>query len=300
MKILGAGLSGLIAGVLNQNAFILEPFSDRKSHQALLRFRTPDIGIAVGIPFKEVVVYKGIWDLGPVPLSPKYITQYARKVSDKITARSIQHLTPETRWIAPVDFQEQLKEICTGRIEYDCDIESAPIFPDPIISTLPMNVVAKWLNIPDPLKRDFYAPVIKPIYVSRYNIENCDIYMTTYHPTFTSSMYRSSISGETLIIESTEKITNLEVEVALSSLGLNGSIISNEVENFEQPNGKMTAIDEDVRKAFILKLTLEQGIYSLGRFAIWKNIVLDDVYKDILRIKAFMNKTKYDYYREHK
>ena len=62
MSILGAGLSGLIAAAVNPQAKVFEASSrDKQSHRAVLRFRTPAVGDAVGIPFRKIRVYKNIW-----------------------------------------------------------------------------------------------------------------------------------------------------------------------------------------------------------------------------------------------
>ena len=61
------------------------------------------------------------------------------------------------------------------------------------------------------------------------------------------------------------------------------------VMNEEQNNGKIVKMNDSIRKNFILQATLRYNIYSLGRLAIWKNIVLDDMYKDMLKIKKLMN-----------
>lgn len=44
--------------------------------------------------------------------------------------------------------------------------------------------------------------------------------------------------------------------------------------------GKIAPIKDDVRKDFIYTMTREYGIYSLGRFACWKQTLLDDVVDD--------------------
>ena len=297
MYILGGGLAGLIAGVLNQDARILEPFANRTSHQALLRFRSPDIGDAVGIPFKKVTVYKGIWDEGHTALTPQYIAQYSRKVSSAITYRSIQHQETETRWIAPPDFQEQLKHMLAYRIEYDKQIESYHAYQS--ISTLPMNVLADIMGIDCPLDPVADQQVVKPIYVNRYRIPNCDVYMTVYFPSFKTSVYRASISGDVLIVESTREATEKEISEATEALGIHSLSLDEELINYEQKNGKLAPIDEKARRKWILDLTLHHGVYSLGRFATWRNIVLDDVYHDILKIKSFINKDAYEVYKEH-
>lgn len=296
MKILGAGLAGLLAGVMNQDAWILEPFGKRQSHQALLRFRSPQIGEAVGIPFQKVRVHKAIWlekNDYPCP-SPKAIVQYARKVSGSINTRSIANLETEDRWIAPEDFQEQLQDICSSRIEYDCDVYERPILPDKIISTLPIHVMAKMLEIEMP---ESNAPKHKSIYVNSYRIPNCNVYMTTYHPSFKTSVYRASITRDLLIIESTREATEKEIEDAVLSLGLQGSSMDDVKVNFEQKNGKIWPIDEAWRKEFIYQATMKHDVYSLGRFATWRNIVLDDVYHDILKIKQFIHRDKYDHHK---
>ena len=121
MKILGAGLAGLIAGALNENAYIQEPFENKTTHQALLRFRSPQIGEALGIPFREVDAYKAIWYRGQSTneVCPRSMVLYSQKVADRISHRSIRHLETEKRWMAPENFQDMLKDICKGRIEYE-------------------------------------------------------------------------------------------------------------------------------------------------------------------------------------
>lgn len=299
MKILGAGLAGLLAGVLNQDAWILEPFGKRTHHHALLRFRSPQIGEAVGIPFREVTVHKAIWLDGhdyPVP-SPKAITQYARKVSGSIGYRSICDLNRETRWIAPQNFQAQLEEMCSSRIEYDVDIATRSIFPDTFISTLPIYVLAEMLEVPMPESDG--SPKFKSIYVNSFKLLNCDVFMTTYFPSFKTAVYRASITGDLLIIESTREAYDKEIEDAVESLGLQGFEMVPVKVNIEQKNGKIWPINNAWRREFILNATLQHNIYSLGRFATWRNLVLDDVYQDILKIKEFMNRDRYAHHKDY-
>lgn len=300
MKILGAGLAGLLAGVLNQDAWILEPFGKRKHHQALLRFRSPQIGEAVGIPFQKVRVYKAIWYDGCDYnfATPKAITQYARKVSGSLHYRSICNLESEERWVAPEDFQEQLEYQCRDRTEYDCDVYTRPILPDQIISTLPIHVLAKMLDVPMPDAGD--VPKHKSIYVNSFTIPNCNMYMTTYFPSFKTPVYRASITKDLLIVESTREATDNQIDEAVDSLGLQGIELEDVLVNHEQKNGKIWPIDEAWRKEFIYNATISHSVYSLGRFATWRNIVLDDVYHDILRIKQFINRDKYDHHKDYK
>ena len=44
-----------------------------------------------------------------------------------------------------------------------------------------------------------------------------------------------------------------------------------------------------VRKELIHRLSMEANVYSLGRFATWRNILLDDVVEDARRIQRMMD-----------
>lgn len=302
MYILGAGLSGCLAGMLIPDSEILEPKKEsiQNTHQAILRFRSDQIGRAIGIPFKKVVVHKGIWHNGePVQLHPKYIVRYSRKVSDSITARSIIHQESVERYIAPIDFHQQLKHKLKDRIEYNIRLHNEVFkcygIANPIISTLPMYVLSDLTGV----KFDFEGvgsniSKIQKIYVSKYRIENCDLYATNYFTDSKTSVYRASINGNELIIESILPIETKDVVYVKQSFGLDGAILFKGISNFEQINGKFAPVDEHLRKAFIYECTSKLNIYSLGRLAIMKNIVLDDVYKDILRIKEWINQSEYD------
>jgi len=291
MKILGAGMAGCLAALLIPGSTILEPMESIKIHQALLRFRSDRIGKALGIPFKKVIVHKGIWHNDkPVQLSPKYIIRYARKVSPQITARSIINLDPVERWIAPDDFHHQMLDMLQGRIVCKADIRGE-ICSDQIISTLPLFVVEELIyNTKNEIAKTYFDS----IYVSKYKIIDCDIHVTNYYTGTNTGVYRASISGSDLIIESTFKIGKNDIEIIRQSFGLDGIPIAPIIENFVQTIGKIHPIDEKLRKKRIYELTKNHGIYSLGRFATWRNIVMDDVYNDILRIKEWIHMSDYE------
>jgi hypothetical protein len=290
MQILGSGAAALVAGSIFQNSKILEPLDSTKTHRALLRFRSPAIGEAVGIPFQQVKVYKGIWhNDGPVNLSPRYISLYSRKVSDTIGYRSITKLDPETRWIAPEDFHERLLDQCHNRIEYNAHIE----FNDVTISTLPIFILAKMLNFSINIPKE----KLRPIYVSRFRIPDCNVYMTYYYTDPTVHCYRASITKDILIIESMWPLSGEDLKAVTRSFGLTGLTLEMLCQDFQQENGKMVAIDEHERKNFILNATIQHNVYSLGRFATWRNLVLDDVFTDINKIKLLINEGHYAYFR---
>jgi hypothetical protein len=292
MIIIGSGLAGCLASALIPGSKIYEPKHATPKHKAILRFRSDQIGKALGIPFKKVTVHKGIWHNDhPVQLAPKYIVRYARKVSQKITDRSIIHQETVERYIAPDNFHEILLDMA-GTISYNYD--TLNLYGDDFhthkISTIPMEVLCDLFDIPIKIN----TMISDPIYVSRYDIPDCDIHMTNYYTGTNTSIYRASISGNEIIIESSFPIDGEDINIIKQSFGLDAVPFYQQLFNYEQLNGKITSFDDKDRKNIIFQLTKVHGIYSLGRFAIWKNIVLDDVYKDILRIKEWSNQSEYD------
>ena len=197
--------------------------------------------------------------------------------------------------MAPIDFQDQLRNRCEGRIHYEAAIQDAFHGDDPIISTIPMYVLSDFLGMNVFVEME---KSIRPIYVTRYRIDDCDAHMTNYFPDPSRAVYRASISGDILIIECTMGMDDKDWFEVIDSFGLSAHAMSLQMSDYEQRNGKLSPIDESLRKEFILHTTLEHGIYSLGRFAIWKNILLDDVFKDIDRIRHFINLSKYDHMKE--
>ena len=77
------------------------------------------------------------------------------------------------------------------------------------------------------------------------------------------------------------------------AFALNGGKPLVGIETVNQKYGKIAPIDEGKRKALIGHLSTEHNIYSLGRFATWRNLLLDDVVQDIAVIKRLMNSDGY-------
>jgi hypothetical protein len=57
----------------------------------------------------------------------------------------------------------------------------------------------------------------------------------------------------------------------------------------KQQYGKLLPIDDSVRKNFILYLTDKYGIYSLGRFSTWRQLLLDDIALDCKQIERMID-----------
>jgi hypothetical protein len=293
MIILGAGLSGLIAATINPQAKVFEASSrDKQSHRAVLRFRTPSVGDAVGIPFRKIRVYKNIWVDGKfydpnVQLS----NWYSSKVAGGYFDRSIWKTDAVDRYIAPEDFILRLIDQVGERVDWETPIEELPK-DKVIISTIPMNKILALANIAKPDTVDFR---FSPIRVQRFRVKNADVFQTIYYPSPGTAAYRASITGDLLIVESVDDAGYVSSDLTdvLDSFGVTESDIEVIDTNHKQSYGKIAPIDENFRRFVVEILSQKHGIYSLGRFATWRNILLDDVLQDLNVVKRLINADSY-------
>jgi len=229
---------------------------------------------------------------------------YALKCTGQLVGeRSIWNLDPVERFIAPDDLYEQLLAAVNGRIIWGHTASS----PDgaPIVSTAPLSETIAQLRNP---------PVLEfrraPICVQRFTLApGTDVHQTVYFPDPELALYRASITGRTLILEyavsERGELVSEEREAgydeAMAAFGIRHHSSSTEPEGGDndgvvrQRFGKITPIADDAaRKHVLFRLTQEHNIYSLGRFATWRNILLDDVVKDIDVIKRLMRSGAYE------
>ena len=308
MIILGAGMSGCLMGAINGNSKIYEAQKEiPNNHKAVLRFREDKISKVTGIPFRKVKVIKGIWYGGEErSLSPRFVNLYSKKVSNKYLSRSITNLDTVERFIAPSDFQEILADMCGNRIKFNHKVneitrEGIDFINDengkfiltankPVISTMPMKVLSEITGIDIDVKFQF-----KSIKVTRYKVDNADIFQTIYYPGEYTPIYRATMTGDDLIIESIYNESDFakdQLDEVVNSFGFKLYDLEI-VSETKQKYGKIAPINDHARKHFMFKATTELGVYSLGRYACWKNILLDDVYDDIFKIKQMIEQDHY-------
>lgn len=60
-----------------------------------------------------------------------------------------------------------------------------------------------------------------------------------------------------------------------------------------QKYGKIVNVPAARRRSLLRKLTERGGVYSLGRFATWRNVLLDDVANDIEVIRRLIDSDSY-------
>lgn len=289
--IVGAGLAGLIAAHVFPNEPIIDAAKEPNGrHKALLRFRSSVVSDLTGIEFTKVTVRKAI-SVGGSLVRPdiNVANKYSRKVLGVLADRSIWNLDPVVRYIAPEDFYERLIDAVGHRVQWGVKADFAGARSD-VISTAPMPLALSALGIDSGLEFRH-----KPVLVRQYRIQfPADVHQTIYFPTFVHHLYRASIVGNLLICEFTAPpvddgwLTELQHAFALPP-GF-GELISETT----QDRGKIDAVDEHTRRALVARLTQDHNIYSLGRFATWRNILLDDVVHDAHVIKQLRLASTYD------
>lgn len=295
--IVGAGLSGLIAAHAWPRAALFDRApAAAPQHRALLRFRSDDVSALVGIPFRRVRVRKSVWfNHAHQCADIRTANMYSTKVlGAPIGDRSIWNTEAADRFIAPESLYEQLVEAVGSRITWNHGVEFTKLKSRrrSYISTAPLPHTLGQLGIDAPAGVAFDRAAIS---VFRYRVPRADVFQTVYFPTDRHSVYRASITGDLLIIEHAgDGEAGDWFEDVLMAFGLDHA---DHIDNGTQQFGKIVDIDADARKRLLYKLTAEHGIYSLGRFATWRNILLDDVVRDIAVIKQLI---KYDSPYDHR
>jgi len=291
MVIYGAGLAGLLAGCVFQAATIHEASPPHTTtHRALLRFRSKAVADAVGIEFRPVCVRKGLWYQNAFhPPTIQLANWYSRKVTDQLLDRSIWDLSSVERYIAPENLIEQLIDRCSTRIQWNSPLTAMPAKGDgPVISTIPMSLMVGMT--PPPLPPPVFR--FQPIIVRRWRVPTADVYQTVYIPDPNTSLYRVSITRDLVIAEYMREADDYDFWRAF---GLTGDEAT-PLEVTRQRFGKIAPIEDRWRKQFMFHLTQTYGMYSVGRFATWRNILLDDVIHDLAIIKRMINANLYDHY----
>lgn len=294
--IIGAGMAGLLAGaMLRSEAQIVEAAPCLpNNHHALLRFRSDDIAHHLNIPFDAVDVMKIV---KPFRNKVAEAVGYSMKSNGKASLRSIKSAEGkiDKRFIAPFDFINQLEEMQVNEPRYNVQVDRSLIekFAEdgPIISTMPMGTLMKVLGYPAERHPQFdyrHGWVVRADLLCP-----SDFCGTIYYPDPSMPIIRATLTGQLLQVEMVAQFDKAAwavdriMETVLADFGLDDTGYSAEL--VQQRYAKIVAIPERDRKKFIMWATDEFGIYSLGRFAVWKpGLLLDDVFHDCQRIMSMI------------
>lgn len=307
IKIIGAGMAGLLAGNMlrRHEVQILEKQSSLpNNHHAVLRFRNRRVSEQTHIPFREVRVFKACDEPDPI----KAAMLYSRKVTGRYEVRSLIDLEPCTRYIAPPDFIARMAHGLDIAYGVDGRDYLAPEHRDtPIISTLPMPVLMDLLDY-DGARPEF---VSHPGWTINVDLDEVDICATRYYSAlrFSTRFYRASITGDKLAIEfagtmpqpmMTQSIVG-DIQTVLMDFGIHPEAARDWSVNESRYAKLGNLSDPDRRRAkdFIFWASTKLNIFSLGRFATWRSgLLLDHVVDDVLQIERWIGGTGYDMKKE--
>jgi hypothetical protein len=290
--IIGAGLAGLISACKFKDAYIIEAGQRAEQHKALLRFRDESVSKLTDIPFKRVRVQKSIYYQGQHH-KPRIdlCNMYSMKVTGRYSDRSIWNLDAVERHVAPDNFYDILSDRHAARIEYGQKITSIQRGQSDTayISTMPMQAMMAACG----LQCDLLDFERSPIKVLRATLETpCDVHQTIYFPGDETPIYRASITGDKLIIEFVEFKTQLPLKIVGDAFGMKNMEVV-DINVVDQKYGKIIPLERERREAILYELTRDYNVFSIGRFATWRNILLDDVVKDLDRVERLMGSSSY-------
>jgi NAD(P)-binding Rossmann-like domain len=288
IHVIGAGMAGLLAANIlrRHRVTVLEKQKDLpNNHHAVLRFKTPEIGNLLGIPFKKVNMIKTYMPTMNVVADS---LSYSKKVTGKyLSNRSIiEGTVTAERYIAPQNLIEQMAE----NVLISFMTEWTPRKSDikvPVISTIPMPILMAILEYEHNIEFES-----RPGIVFTGRVHDCDAYVSVLFPGG-EPYSRATITGDQVMIEfpgMTELPETMDLARAYWALGLSDSVIF-DADFKKQGYFKITEIDDSERKAFQRWATVHHGVYSLGRYATWRpHLLLDDLVADVRKIEGWICK----------
>ena len=293
--IVGAGMAGCIAGYVFPFSEIIESSNSAPlNHHAVLRFRSDSVSTLTGIPFRKVTVHKAIWSGGKeVSVTPRWANLYSQKVIGKVLDRSIWNMASAERYTAPTDFHQRMLENHRMRIAYGRSFAGLKDGSEAIVSTIPLSKMCELYSINTGV--EFNS---RSTYTVTSIVEGSDTHCTVYYPDPHFSPYRATLTGSQLIVECMAEPKEWELMEVWESLGLLTQQEQQRTGHWSA-YGKISEIDEVIRRRLILQLSIEHNIFSLGRFATWRNILLDDIVADANSIRNMIGGDTFGLIRNH-
>ena len=291
LTIFGAGMAGLIAArmLVDRHPVVMERQEALpNNHHAVLRFRSSIVGDATNVPFRKVQVNKCVLsDESSHPIRDAAV--YSRKVTGKLHARSILNTETSERYVAPGDFLQRLAS--TADIQFGIDFQdwSHNLIRSrgPVISTIPVPLMMGMFAWPK--KPEFNSSKGWTIKASVHASLECSLHSTVYSARVNDIWYRASLTGSELMIEGVGEEPELShasdvLQYVAGHFGLRFEDIANwQVYPAKyQKIADLKSEDRESVKRFVMWLSNEHGIYSLGRFATWRpKLLLDDLVNDV-------------------
>lgn len=291
-------MAGLLAANLlrHRDPLVVEAQGELpNNHSAVLRFRTPTVGEALGIQFRRVNLVKAVipWR-NPVADAMAYSMKVLGKYRSDRSLSMPAGTSSSERWIAPRDLVERMaSRLRPDQIQFGKAWNFDVKFMGKPISTIPMPVLMTALGYHGRRPDFSYRHGVNVV----ARVANCDAFVSVYVPNPDQVFSRVSITGDELIVEvpgydrTILEKTNINTLVvdALKLLGVGWSDVS-DIEVKEQRYAKIEEIDDQERRAFIFWASSHTGqAFSLGRFATWRpHLLLDDLLRDIRLIDGWI------------
>lgn len=294
--IIGAGMAGLLAAeMFRREQPVIEEAQPAlpDNHGALLRFRSDAVARETRQTFAKVSVLKAVKSGGRLrPIATlRDANEYSLKVTGTIAPRSVLDLDPCTRYVAPRDFLAVLARDARVRYRSPLTREALGLLKGQkdvaTISTIPMPVLMDLVGWP--ARPDFQW---RPIWSAMTTVSEpvMDVYQTIYYPDPEVPWYRASITGRVVIIEFMEEpdVTTFNPRDVFADFGLPEGMNRSMITIKRQEYGKLTSLPTKDRHEFITAMTDEFNLYSVGRFAVWRQILLDDVVNDVRVVESMI------------
>jgi NAD(P)-binding Rossmann-like domain len=283
INVVGAGMAGLLAANMLRRHDVIVYEKQKElpnNHHSVLRFRTPEVGEVLGIPFRKVNMVKTVSGFTNVVANS---LSYSMKVTGEyLSDRSIISGTvTDERYIAPLNLIEQMAKNIHIQYESDYNFNDSNF---PVISTIPMPLLMNKLNYTNQI--EFKS---MPGVVLTATVANCDAFVSVLFPG-SEDYSRATITGNQLMIEFPRNINkhySYQRRIA-NALGIVDTHIF-DMQWKKQDYFKITEINDAERKKFLRWATVHHNIYSLGRYATWRpKLLLDDLVKDVRKIENWI------------
>ena len=278
------------------------------NHDAVMRFRDSKVPLLLGSDFDKIEVDKAICLNGNIytTCNLRMNNLYSLKTTDCVMPKSIRDTTTAVRYLVKelkaIQFENALTghklvsvktaEDGTRKAVFETASEIVEAEYDAMISTIPMPAMMALTGITSnesfACKTTYNLSVVVPFVRSK-------THQTIYFPDNSTGVYRASLEGSRLILESITPIAREDIDVVVKAFGISAKFFSYNLLNGGKENkyGKILPVDDRARKSIIFELTDRFAIYSLGRFAIWKSVRTDSLINDIDIIKAMIS-SKYE------
>ena len=313
--IIGAGIAGTIAAraLSRYRPHVVDSRKDISIHDAVMHLRDPGVAKYLGVPVREVAVRKEIFcgeRLHSTP-SVRFNNLYSLKLYGALGRRSLNDLGEVKRWVIEGDLPQPENchlgtkvdnivpsgadgtKMCVSMIELGNGRRYIQDF-DWIISTAAMPVNFRMTDISVPGGTFGFSKV----HTCRIDLQcPSSVHQVIYFPDpKDGDVYRASIDGRWLSIESNAPVCDMDKSLALRAFGImpdfydaafRGSTEDHKAIDF----GKIKPMPETARRANILRLTQDARLLSFGRHAIWKPIRADHLSDDIEKIRRLIEST---------